>query len=74
MPVTASFQRSFTVLYAIGLEEYLGLGAIVSHIRTGFPTNTTLPRLCPLPFRLRGYHPLERHFPVNFAYGTWISV
>ena len=37
-----SFQRSLTVLYAIGLHTYLGLEVDASHIHTPYPRCTTL--------------------------------
>ena len=42
LPVKGSFQRSFTVLFAIGLDVYLGLEVVVSQIGASYQGDATL--------------------------------
>lgn len=69
-PFKSSFQRSLTVLYAIGLEVYLGLEVSVPHIHAQFPIYATLEILTSLTKKtLTGLSPskaiLSRMFSVQ---------
>ncbi len=63
-----SFQRSLTVLFAIGLCTYLGLEVDASHIRTPYPRCTTLSYPYPSAVPLRGCHPLRQAIPDHFTF------
>ena len=45
----SSFQRSLAVLYAIGLNMYLGLEVDTSHIPVSYPRDSTLELSSALP-------------------------
>ena len=62
-----TFQRSITVLYAIGLEEYLRLEVDASYIPIQYPVNGTLELSKPSQFFLRGYHTVTHVFPDDFG-------
>lgn len=51
LPVTGSFQRSLAVLFAIGLNKYLGLEVDSPHIPASYPRDGTLE----LPLFLPSY-------------------
>ena len=71
LPSTGSFQRSLTVLFAIGLKTCLRLEVIVPRIHTQFPMCATQDISTATPVPVRGYHPLWHRVPADFS--SWSS-
>jgi hypothetical protein len=61
-----AFQRSITVLFAIGLKECLRLEVDASRIPIQYPVNSTQDTAESSQVLVRGYHTLRHAFPGDF--------